>query len=540
MAPAARAPHHRGGRRIRAAHPRARRSLRPVDRRRAGRSAARTAACQAGAGDKHPHHQRILRCPSPCGPIGRAGGRLLRAHAGAGPRRRSRNRRDGARVRRRRDGSDRLAKPAGVAGDARLSVPLVSRSDDDGLRQCDRGGPAGNHLLSPRGRGDQGARPAPGPLRPPGRQPSPRPRLPHHPVMRIAIVAPLVTAIREPQLGGSQAIVADLATGLQSRGHEVHVYAASGSEIPGVTVIDSGVDASSLAGLLYRHGRLPASDARAADRAFATVYAAIRSGSNDVVHNHAFDPPAIRLASSLLAPVVHTLHLPPDPEMARALVESRGSDNPPIIAAVSASAAQAWRALASVDVILPDGVPVDRIPWSVTGGDGVIFAGRFSPEKGAEDAIAIAREAGVRIDLYGEPYDPDYAQSRVMSHQADAGVSIHGGLMRSELWRRMAEACAVICPAKWDEPFGMVAAEAQAAGTPVIAYRRGALPEIIIDGRTGFLVQPDDVAAAARTLKAISSIRREDCRRHAALDLNLDACLAAHEHLYQDSRPRPG
>ena len=157
--------------------------------------------------------------------------------------------------------------------------------------------------------------------------------------MRIAIVAPLVTAIREPQLGGSQAIVADLATGLHARGHEVHVYAASGSEIPGVTIVDSGVDASSLAGLLYRHGRSPAADARAADHAFATVYASIRRGSYDVVHNHAFDPPAIRLASSLLAPVVHTLHLPPDPVMASALAESRGSENPPIIATVSASAA---------------------------------------------------------------------------------------------------------------------------------------------------------------------------------------------------------
>src|SRR5207244_12867489 len=93
---------------------------------------------------------------------------------------------------------------------------------------------------------------------------------------------------------------------------------------------------------------------RPADRAFATVSASIRRAAYDVVHNHAFDPPAIRLASSLRSPVVHTLHLPPDSAMAAALAESRGSDNPPIIATVSASAAQAWRALASVDVILPD------------------------------------------------------------------------------------------------------------------------------------------------------------------------------------------
>ena len=351
--------------------------------------------------------------------------------------------------------------------------------------------------------------------------------------MRIAIIAPLVTSIREPQLGGSQAVVADLATGLQDRGHAVHVYAASGSAIAGVTVVDAGVDAGSLAGLLYRHGRARTIDARAADRAFAAVYAAVRRQDYDVIHNHAFDAPAVRLAAALEPPVVHTLHLPPDPVMATALGEARRSQKPPTIAAVSASQAAAWRALAEVDVILPDGVPVSRIPWSPTGGDGVVFAGRFSPEKGAEDAIAIAREAGVHIDLYGEPYDPDYARAHVMSHRGEAGVAIHGGVTRSQLWRIMAGASVVLCPAKWEEPFGMVAAEAQAAGTPVIAYRRGALPQVIVNGRTGVLVQPDNIAAAARALAAIPAIERAACRRHALEHLDLDASLAAHERLYE-------
>jgi glycosyltransferase involved in cell wall biosynthesis len=351
--------------------------------------------------------------------------------------------------------------------------------------------------------------------------------------MRIAIIAPLVTPIREPQLGGSQAVVADLAMGLQKRGHLVHVYAASGSAIAGVTVVDTGVDAASLAGLLYRHGRSATIDAEAAERAFAKVYASVRRKSYDVIHNHAFDAPAVGLAAALEPPVVHTLHLPPDQVMASALAEARRSKNPPTIAGVSASQAAAWQALLPIDVILPDGVPVERIPWSASGGDGVIFAGRFSPEKGAEDAIAIAREAGVRIDLYGEPYDPDYARAHVTSHKGEPGVAIHGGVMRSELWRIMAAACAVLCPAKWAEPFGMVAAEAQAAGTPVVAYRRGALAEVVVDGRTGFLVPPDDVAAAARALLTVGTIDRHACRQHAVEHLGLDASLTAHEHWYQ-------
>ena len=351
--------------------------------------------------------------------------------------------------------------------------------------------------------------------------------------MRIAIVAPLVTAIREPQLGGSQAFLSDLATGLTARNHEVHVYAASGSSIPGVTVRDTGVDPQSLAGVLYHADGRAVRGTSEAQAAFARVYASVNEGAYDVVHNHAFDPPAVRLATALSTPVVHTLHLPPDRHMADAFADARRSTNPPTVAGVSTSQAAAWQALTRIDTVLPDGVPVDRIPCSVQAGEGVVFAGRFSPEKGADDAIAIAQRAGVAIDLYGEPYDPDYARSRVESHRGEPGVQIHSGLTRPELWQVMARALAILCPVKWEEPFGLVAAEAQATGTPVIAYRRGALEEVVLDGQTGFLVAPDDVDAAAGAIAKVGGLNREACRRHAEAHLNLEASLIAHERLYE-------
>ena len=89
--------------------------------------------------------------------------------------------------------------------------------------------------------------------------------------MRIAVIAPLVSAIREPQRGGSQAFVADLARALLARGHEVHLYAASGSEVPGVQVIDAGVDPRTLSATLYRASGAVAEPAAAAD-SFAAVY----------------------------------------------------------------------------------------------------------------------------------------------------------------------------------------------------------------------------------------------------------------------------
>src|SRR5437016_4188190 len=121
--------------------------------------------------------------------------------------------------------------------------------------------------------------------------------------MRIAIVAPLVTPIREPQLGGSQAFVADLARGLKNRGHEVDGFAASGSQIPGLTVVDVGVRAEELTGLLYRADRRAMANGDAGEKAFRTVFDAVGRVPYEVVHNHAFDPPAIRAASSLSSPV---------------------------------------------------------------------------------------------------------------------------------------------------------------------------------------------------------------------------------------------
>jgi glycosyltransferase involved in cell wall biosynthesis len=356
--------------------------------------------------------------------------------------------------------------------------------------------------------------------------------------MRIAVVAPLVTPIREPQLGGSQAVVADLARGLAERGHEVEVYAATGSVIPGATVVDTGVRADALSSLLYRADRSSAAENHAGDAAFRTVFDAINQARYDVVHNHAFDPPAVRFACTLESPVIHTLHLPPDGTMAAALDQASRSANPPTVATVSKTAAGGWRRVARVDVVLPNGVPVNEIPWSETGGGHLLFAGRFSSEKGAGHAIAIARWADVPIDLYGEPYDPEYARDEVDCHSGEPDITIHGGVPRSEIWKLMARACAVLCPARWEEPFGMAAAEAQAAGTPVIAYDRGALAEVVRHGKTGFLVPADDVAGAAQRVRQVAMISRADCRRHAEANLNLEAAITAHERLYHQVRSR--
>jgi UDP-glucose:tetrahydrobiopterin glucosyltransferase len=351
--------------------------------------------------------------------------------------------------------------------------------------------------------------------------------------VNVAIIAPIVSTIREPQRGGSQVFVADLARGLAGRGHRVHVYAASGSKVPGVEVIDTGIDHEALQATLYRaSGDGAAADSDAAERAFAGIYDAVRARAYDAVHNHAFDAPAIALATDLRAPVVHTLHLPPDEAVADALRQAVRRDPPPTVAGVSAFQARTWRQIVSVDAILPPRIPTGSIGWSSTAGHGAIYAGRLSPEKGAAEAIEIARAAGIPIDVYGDSYDRAYVREQIDPRRAEANVRVHPGVARTILWDAMAGAKVVLCPARWDEPFGMVAAEAQACGTPVVAFRRGALAEVVVDGVTGVLVAPDDVEAAVQATVSAAELSRAECRRHAESELDLELSLDAHERLY--------
>jgi glycosyltransferase involved in cell wall biosynthesis len=351
--------------------------------------------------------------------------------------------------------------------------------------------------------------------------------------MRVALVAPLVSAIREPHRGGSQAFVSELAQGLVARGDEVHLYAASGSEVPGVEVIDTGVDHRDLAATLYRPSGSVAGASATAARAFAGVYELVRRQRYDVVHNHAFDAPAIEGGSTLSAPVVHTVHLPPDAEVAEALRRAAGREPTPVVACVSASQARAWSAVVPVGAVLAPYIPTGKIPFSPRAQGGAIFAGRLSPEKGAAQAIAIAQVAGLQIDVFGDSYDAGYVRDEIDPRRAERGVAVHPAVPQTALWDAMGRAPVVLCPSRWEEPFGMVAAEAQACGTPVVAFRRGALDEVIAEGVTGFVVPPDDLRAAADAVSRAPALSRRACRDHAERQLDIELTLDAHQELYE-------
>lgn len=349
--------------------------------------------------------------------------------------------------------------------------------------------------------------------------------------MRVAMVAPLVSPIADPPEGGSQAVVADLARGLAGLGHEVVLYASRGSHVDGVELISLGIDSALLRADRYRHG-LPGRPSPAMAAAYREVYTDIAASDWDVVHSHGFDPPAVTEAARARVAVLHTLHLPPTSAMVAAIGGARGGGTPTWCVGVSQPQASAWSAFLGIDGVLPNGVPVADVPFSADAARRAVIAGRFSVEKGIADSIAAARHAGWPVEVYAGPYDREYERTVVRRWAADEEVVFHGAVARGRLWSAFSTAGAVVCLSRWDEPFGMVAAEAQAAGAPVVATRRGGLVDIVHDGVTGRLVAPDDHDAATAAIGTVSGLDRNACRRHAVETFGLDAALRRHEELY--------
>ena len=311
-------------------------------------------------------------------------------------------------------------------------------------------------------------------------------------------------------------MVCDLARGLTQRGHAVELYCTEGSEVPGVKLVTVPRPHDAKAALVKPQGP-QAPPAPGVAEAIAAMFELIEERRPDAVSQHAFDAPAFARARGL--PVLHTLHLPP---LVPAVVEAALATPSQQLAAVSASSLREWRA-AGVDVVrlLRNGVQdIDVNGQRLE--HAALVAGRISPEKGIEDALDAARATRLHVRVAGAVYDPAYDVEL-------GGAERLGELTRLDLRMLMARSAVTICAVRWEEPFGLVAAEAQMAGCPVAAYRRGAMPEVIEEGVSGFLASPGDVPDLARAIKLCLGLDRAAVRASARRRLGLEGALDGYE-----------
>ncbi|MBI3742998.1 MAG: glycosyltransferase family 4 protein [Chloroflexi bacterium] len=186
--------------------------------------------------------------------------------------------------------------------------------------------------------------------------------------------------------------------------------------------------------------------------------------------------------------------------------------------------------------VVYNGIDVDNVPFGEQPEDFLVIVGRIVPNKGIAEAIHIAKQACERLLIVGHvppqlPWSRAYYEEQVRPHIDGDAIRHVEHLPNAEVLRLVSHAKAFLFPLQWEEPFGLAVAEALAAGTPVVAYPKGAMSEIVLDGQNGFLVETD--AEAVRALGRIGSISRRACRQSIADRFSLDRMVRAYEALYR-------
>ncbi|WP_174273404.1 glycosyltransferase family 4 protein [Sphingomonas bacterium] len=331
--------------------------------------------------------------------------------------------------------------------------------------------------------------------------------------MRIAMLAPISWRTPPRHYGPWELVTSLLTEALVARGIDVTLFATADSETAGrlEAVVPRGYS---------EDGTL---DAKVMEMLHVSnVFE--RAGEFDIIHNQAdFVPLAFtRLVST---PIVTTIHGFSSERIVP--VFKRYEDR---VYYVAISDADRHPDLRYADTI-HHGIPIEDFPFDAQGGDDLLFFGRMHPDKGAGEAIRAAQAAGRRLVMAGIVQDQGYYEREVAPF-LDGDRVVHlgaiGGVQRT---RALGGARALLHLIGFDEPFGLSVIEAMACGTPVIAYDRGSMRELIEDGVTGFLV--DDLAGALTAIGRIEEIDRAACRASVAARFSVDRMAERYIALYR-------
>lgn len=336
--------------------------------------------------------------------------------------------------------------------------------------------------------------------------------------MRITLIANCYERTPPPAYGGTERVVASLADRLVDLGHDVTLFATADS-----------VTKACLRSFFPGRSSPYTADAHLTQAVKALD--AVRADPPDVVHSHIdyFAP----LASMCPAPTVTTLHnyarLPSAPT-AYLIVEAFGHER--YVAISESQAARARAAGMRVVQTVYHGIDVGSFPFSAEHGTYLAVLGLLAPHKGPHHAIRVAQGSGVPLKLAGRlSADEAYFDEHVGRYIDGTTVELLGELGEHDRNVFLRDALCLLMPIEWDEPFGLVMAEAQACGTPVIGFRRGSVPELVEDGVTGFVV--DDGAEMADAVARVSSLERSACRERVRERFGVETMVSRYEALYR-------
>lgn len=332
--------------------------------------------------------------------------------------------------------------------------------------------------------------------------------------MRIALLATTHKPISEESNGGSEVFVYNLAKELQAQGHEPVVFGLSESSVPGELASNDFVQWRDRDPMDYFWPSQLASLAQAHER--------ILAGEFDIIHNNLFETfGALFLSQSKPTRTVFlsTLHNYFFTQPRLRQIFRQFSSLPYVFASESARTLAQLKDDFPQSFVIPHGISIEQFSFCAQNtGEYVLWLGRTYPLKGAHDAIAAARRAGIRLIIAGTPTSPK--EEQYFHEEIEPYIDGHTVefIRDPSLQQKIVlyqHALALLTPSHMDEPNSLVSLESLSTGTPVIGYRRGALPELIQDGATGILVEEHDIEGLAAAIYRAGSLHRLTCRRAA-------------------------
>lgn len=335
-----------------------------------------------------------------------------------------------------------------------------------------------------------------------------------------------------PFAGGLEAFTYQVVQKLTERGHEVTLFASSSSEAAGKLhpiLDDRNYDPQS--GVRLKKPDL-SSEYIAEHHAYYQLMTDIDSLGLDLIFNNCLHYVPITMANIIATPMVTVLHTPPFYELKNA-VSAAGRRGDLNYVTVSACNAGNWAEFIENCPVILNGIELDKWTYYEAGQQDnyAVWFGRIHPDKGLDVAIKAAKLAGLPLKVAGGIADQRYYKEKI-EPLLDDSIEMLGLLNHTELNKLIGKARVCVITPVWQEPFGLVVAEALACGTPVAGINAGALPEVL-GKECGFLVNPGDVTALSEAIHQAAQLDRAKIRAYAELNLGIEHMLVQYEAIFE-------